>query len=120
MTLHWILLSTKNNMLIKFSKNLLSLTAWQKNRKLLKPAGSRPGVVYSLCNVHNASIENCPPFRPILSALNTPTYKPDLNNFEFKELLSLGTRDPHFIFDGILYKQIDGVAMGSLLGLRFT
>ena len=32
---------------------------------------------------------------------------------EFKELSSLATKDSHFIFDGTLYKQIDGVAMGS-------
>ena len=30
--------------------------------------------------------------------------------------MSLTTKDSHFIFDGTLYKQIDGVAMGSLLG----
>ena len=35
---------------------------------------------------------------------------------EFKELLSLATKDSHFIFDGTLYKQIDSVAMGSSLG----
>ena len=32
-----------------------------------------------------------------------------------QELLSLATKDSHFIFDGTLYKQIDGVAMGSHL-----
>ena len=40
----------------------------------------------------------------------------DLRKSEFKELLSLATKDSHFIFDGTLYKQIDGVAMGCLLG----
>ena len=39
-----------------------------------------------------------------------------LNRTEFKELLSLGTKDSHFIFDVTLYKQIDSVAMGSPLG----
>ena len=34
-----------------------------------------------------------------------------LSKTEFKELLSLATKDLHFIFDGTLYKQIDGVAM---------
>ena len=34
----------------------------------------------------------------------------------FKELFSLATKDSHFIFDGTLYKQIDGVAMGSPVG----
>ena len=40
--------------------------------------------------------------------------------FEIKELLSLRTKDSHFIFDGTLYKQIDGVAMGSPLGLTLA
>ena len=39
-----------------------------------------------------------------------------LRKTEFKELLSLATKDSHFIFNGTLYKQIDGVAMGSPLG----
>ena len=37
--------------------------------------GSRAGVMYGSCKVHKTSVENCPLFRPILSALNTPTYK---------------------------------------------
>ena len=32
------------------------------------------------------------------------------------EILSLATKDSHFIFNGTLYKQIDCVDMGSLLG----
>ena len=28
-----------------------------------------------ICKVHKASVENCPPFRPILSAMNASTYK---------------------------------------------
>ena len=142
--------------------------------------------MYSSFKVHKASVENCPPFRPILAALNTPTFKlvkflvlilkpltknestvkdsfhfakeivdqqhnlfmgsldvdslftnipleetieictnelfkesetvESLSKTEFKELLSLATKNSHFIFDGTLYKQIDGVAMGSPLG----
>ena len=34
-----------------------------------------------------------------------------LSKTELKELLSLATKDSHFIFDGTLYKQIDGVTM---------
>ena len=34
-----------------------------------------------------------------------------LRKSEFKEFLSLVTKDSHFIFDGMFYKQIDGVAM---------
>ena len=40
-----------------------------------KPVGTRPGILYGLCNVHKDIIDNCLPFRPILSAINTPTYK---------------------------------------------
>ena len=39
-----------------------------------------------------------------------------LSKTEFQELLSLATKDSHFIFDRTLYKQIDGVAMGFPLG----
>ena len=35
----------------------------------------------------------------------------DLSKTEIKELLSPATKDSHFIFDGTLYKQIDGVTM---------
>ena len=34
----------------------------------------------------------------------------------FKELLELATLDNHFFFNTVIYKQIDGVAMGSPLG----
>ena len=47
----------------------------EKTRKSLKPVGTRQVVMYGSCKVHKASVGNCPPFRPILSALNTPTYK---------------------------------------------
>ena len=156
----------------------------EKTRKSLKPVGTRPGIMYGSCKVHKA--RNFPSFRPILSALNTPTYKlakilvpilkplttneftvkeyfhfaeetvdqqhdlfmgsldvdslftnilleetieiytnelfkesetvEGLSKTEFKELLSLAAKDSHFIFDETLYKQIDGVAMGSALG----
>ena len=38
-----------------------------------------------------------------------------LSRSQFKNLLSLATKDSHFIFDGTFYKQIDGVAMGCPL-----
>ena len=40
----------------------------------IKPEGSRPGILYGLCKVHKKSVNGSPPFRPILSAINTPTY----------------------------------------------
>ena len=39
-----------------------------------------------------------------------------LPKIEFTELLSLATKESYFIFNGQLYKQVDGVAMGSPLG----
>ena len=39
-----------------------------------------------------------------------------LSKTELKELLSLATKDSHFIFDGTLSKQIDAVTMSSPLG----
>ena len=39
-----------------------------------------------------------------------------LSKSQFRELLEKATLDSHFIFDGNIYKQIDGVAMGSPLG----
>ena len=58
----------------------------EKNKKLLKPVSSRPGVMYGSYKAHKASVENCLQFVgqlpvlvachcPNLSALNTPIYK---------------------------------------------
>ena len=43
--------------------------------KNIKPVGSRPGVLYGLGKVHKEINNGLPPFRPILSAIGTPTYK---------------------------------------------
>ena len=47
----------------------------EETRRSLKPVGTRPGIMYGLCKVHKDIIDNCPPFRPIFSAINTTTYK---------------------------------------------
>ena len=47
----------------------------EETRRSLKPVGTRPGIMYGLCKVHKDIIDNCLPFRPILSAINTPIYK---------------------------------------------
>ena len=39
---------------------------------------------------------------------------------EFKELLSLATKESFFIFIGKLFKQVDGVTMGSAFGLKLA
>ena len=40
----------------------------------------------------------------------------NLNKDQFKCLLTLTTKQSYFLFDGELYQQLDGVAMGSSLG----
>ena len=168
-------------------KNLVHSNSMSKEmRKFVKPVGTRPGIMYGNCKVHKQQVDGCPLFRPILSALQTPTYNlakflvPILNpltkneytvkdSFQFaeeiceqdptltmgtldveslftnipldetidicinqlfentdtvegfkkselKQLLCLATKESYFIFNGLLYKQIDGVAMGSPLG----
>ena len=147
----------------------------------LTPNGSTPGILYGLPKVHKTNL----PMRPILSAINTHTYKLSKfiiplisswskniytindsfsfvneikntinNNFymasfditslytnvplnetiniildrafnnnnekfkkftrsQFRKLLELSLLDTHFIFDDILYKQVNGLAMGQ-------
>ena len=56
----------------------------------LSPVGSQPGVLYGLAKVQKKVIDGYPAFRPILSAIGTPTYKiaklliPTLNRFNFQ------------------------------------
>ena len=51
-------------------KNILS----DSEVKELTPHGSRPGILYGLCKVHKGCVDKSPPFRPILSAIRTPSY----------------------------------------------
>ena len=43
--------------------------------KDLSTSGSRPGIMYGLAKVHKTVTDGLPSFRPILSAIGTPTYK---------------------------------------------
>ena len=47
----------------------------EETRKHLKPVGTRPGIMHGSCKVYKKCVDGRPPFRPILSALQTPTYK---------------------------------------------
>ena len=167
-------------------KNLVDSNSMSKEmRKFVKPVGTRPGIMYRNCKVHKQQVDGCPLFRPILSALQTPTYNlakflvpilnpltkneytvkdsfqfaeeiceqdptltmgcldvdllftnilldetidicinqlfentdtvEDFKKSELKQLLCLATKESYFIFNGLLYKQVDGVAMGSPL-----
>ena len=54
-------------------------------------------------------------FASISSLKNTDTVE-GFTKPELKQLLSLATKESYFIFNGLLYKQTDGVPMGSPLG----
>ena len=59
----------------EISKSLKSAGSLSdKQCKKIKAVWPRPGVLYGLCKVHKAIINDCPPFRPILFAIGTPTY----------------------------------------------
>ena len=53
------------------------LNCEQKVIDILKlfPVGSQPRVFYGFAKVHKKVFDGCPAFRPILSAIGTPTYK---------------------------------------------
>ena len=61
-----------NKQLRSISKNG-SLT--EQQYKKVKVVGSNPGILYGLCKVRKAAVDVCPPFRPILFAIETQTYK---------------------------------------------
>ena len=46
-----------------------------ETRRHLKPVGTRPGIIYGSGKVHKKCVYGCPPFRSILSTLQTPMYK---------------------------------------------
>ena len=46
----------------------------EKEKNDLYASGSKPGVLYGLAKIHKALEDGAPSFRPILSAIGTPTY----------------------------------------------
>ena len=53
------------------NKNAISEETYNK----LRPVGSKPGTLYGSVKVHKPLINALPRFRPIFSAIGTPTYK---------------------------------------------
>ena len=84
--------------------------------KKIKAVGSRPGILYGLCKVHNATADICPPFRPTLSAIGTLSYKlakflvPKLSLITFNEF---DVKDS-FTFAKEIAHQASKLFMGSL------
>ena len=69
------------NLIVNIEKHIADLLKDSKKSevisetvyKSLKPRGSRLGVLYGLCKVHKQLVDNCSSFRPIMSAIKTPT-----------------------------------------------
>ena len=86
------------------------------NIKKLKAIGIRPGILYGLCKAHEAITEICPPFRPILSVIGTPSYKlakflvPKHSSVTFNEF----TVKDSFAFAEEIVHQDSKLFMGSL------
>ena len=80
------------NHIVNLKKRMTSELKLLKDKKIIdkstyksiKPVGSRPGILYGLGKSHKETLNGIPPFRPILSAIGTPTYK--LANFLLKFL----------------------------------
>ena len=83
--------------------------------KNIKAVGSRPEILYGLCKVHKAITDICPPFRPILSATGTASYKlakcllPKLSSSTFNEF----TVKDSFAFAEEIVHQGNKLFMGS-------
>ena len=102
-----------NNYLKRLEK---SGTLSTEQYKKIKAVRSRPGILYGLCKVHKAITDICPPFRPILSAIGTPSYKlakflvPKLSSITFNEF----TVKDSFAFAEEIVHQDSKLFMGSL------
>ena len=82
----------------------------------LTPTGSRPSILYGLSKVHKPLVDGMPKLRPILSAINTPTYK--LSQFLVKVLKPFTTNQyttkDSFSFAEDIRKQSSTAYMSSL------
>ena len=82
----------------------------------IKAIQSIPGILYGLCKVHKVIIGVFPPFRPILLAIGTPSYKlvkflvPKLSSITFNEFR---VKDS-FAFAEEIVHQDGKLFMGSL------
>ena len=76
-------INLKNDGILNFAINqekhvdniVASNSISEETRRSLKSIGTRSDIIYGLCKVHKDIIDSCPPFQPILPAINTPTYK---------------------------------------------
>ena len=68
----------------------------------LNPTGTQPSVLYGLSKVHKPAVNNIPKLRPILSAINSPTYK--LSQY-LKSLLKPYTENEYTVKDSFTFAK---------------
>ena len=66
----------------------------------LNPTGTQPSVLYGLSKIHKPTVNNIPKLRPILSAINSPTYK--LSQY-MNELLKPFTTNEYTVRDSFSF-----------------
>ena len=107
------------NILLKYEDKLVSFLKGIKKSiaedlyKSLYPQGSQPGIRYGSSRIHKPLVNGFPKSRPILSALNTGTYKffvPFLRHLTSNEF----TLKDSFKFAKIICEQDTGLFMTSL------
>ena len=99
-----------------FKKLVASNSISEETRRSLKPVGTRSGIMYGLCKVHEDIIDNCLSFLPILSKINTLNKK--LAKFLVPTLKSLTSYEytvkDSFVFAEETIKQDSDFFMGNL------
>ena len=82
----------------------------------MKAVDSRPSVLYGLCKVYKKIVDRCPPFRPTLSAIRTPSYK--IGKFLVHRMNSITSNQftvkETFCFAKEIVKEDSSLVMSSL------
>ena len=89
--------------------------------KKIKAIGIRLGIWYGFCKLHKTITVVCPPFRPIISAIGTPSYKlakflvPKVSSITFDEFT---VKDSFVLAEEIIYQNgksfMDSLDLDSL------
>ena len=123
------ILAAYNNPNYQIAKYLVPLLQPYANNQysLLNSASLVPDILPQDVDLYMVSFDvtslftNIPLQATVEIILNKIFYEDDylfhgLNRSNFQKLLEIAVQDTHFLFNNDIYKQVDGVAMGSPLG----
>ena len=105
-----ILAGKEINHIVNLEKRITSELKLLKDKKLIgkstyksiKPVGSRPEILYGSSKIQKETRNGLPPFRPILSAIDTPTYK--LAKF-LQKFLTPSTANKYTVIDSFHFAE---------------